>query len=85
MYPEGMNKSATRDELNISFDPSPNCMNLAKAAAGSSFENDGKNDWMHGVRVKTVEELRSQLEQVVSIVQKKGRGFLLEALMERRK
>lgn len=79
-----MNKDATRDELNLSFDPSPNYSQLAKAAAGSSFESDGgKNDWMQGARVNTVKALRSQLEQAVTTVREQGRGFLLEALMER--
>ncbi|KAF2839593.1 thiamine pyrophosphate enzyme [Patellaria atrata CBS 101060] len=87
VYPKGLNKGATDDELNISFKPSPNYALLAQAAAGSDSANNQDNhraggDWMRGVRVKTVKEFRTELKNAVTRVQKNGQGMLIDALIE---
>ena len=85
MYPDGLSKSATDDEINISFRPTPNYAALAEAAAGSesnwpkSATED--NDWMKGIRVKTVGELKEALELAVARVGEEGKGMLIEVLM----
>jgi anti-sigma factor ChrR (cupin superfamily) len=72
VYPEGLNKDATDDELSISISPSPNYSKLAKAAAAQS-------DWMQAARVATVKELREKLVEAAEHVQS-GRGALVEAI-----
>ncbi|KAF2797570.1 thiamine pyrophosphate enzyme [Melanomma pulvis-pyrius CBS 109.77] len=85
VYPDGLNKSATDDEINISFRPSPNYASLAEAAAGSeagwSKSGDEATEWMKGVRVRDVRELKEALELAVTRVLKEGRGMLVEVLM----
>lgn len=78
-----MNKTATDDELNISFNPSPNYAALVEAAAGSG-STKVPGGWMKGVRVSTVKDLRKALEIAVERVQVEGRGVLVEALMQNR-
>ena len=78
-----MNKTATDDELNISFNPSPNYAALVEAAAGSG-STKVPGGWMKGVRVSTVKDLRKALEKAVERVQVEGRGVLVEALMQNR-
>ncbi|KAF2823561.1 thiamine pyrophosphate enzyme, partial [Ophiobolus disseminans] len=83
VYPEGLNKSATDDELNISFRPSPNYAALAEAAAGSAPEltSSGQDDkWMQGVRVRNVGELEAALNTAKERVAGKGKGMLIEIL-----
>jgi hypothetical protein len=76
VYPQGLNQAASDDELNVSFEPSPNYAKMAEAAAGL------KDGWMHGERAKTVEEMRERLTDAVDRV-RAGQGCLLEALMEK--
>jgi hypothetical protein len=75
VYPDGLNKGATDDELNISFEPSPNYSKLAEAAAAEA-------GWLKGMRGKTVKEMRGQLVEALKHVQS-GRGAVVEALMEK--
>lgn len=84
MYPEGLNKEGTDDELNISFRPSPNYAKLAEAAAGSAVEGTpeaGKEGWMRGVRVRNVSELSAALQEAKSRVGEEGKGMLIEIMM----
>ncbi|KAI0190683.1 thiamine pyrophosphate enzyme [Xylaria flabelliformis] len=85
VYPDGLNTSASDDEINTSFRPSPNYAALAEAAAGSetgSANNpDNSGAWMHGVRVKTVGELRQALQLAQIRVAEEGKGMLIEVLM----
>ncbi|KAF2657499.1 thiamine diphosphate-binding protein [Lophiostoma macrostomum CBS 122681] len=83
VYPDGLNKTATDEELNISFNPSPDYAALVEAAAGSG---SGKvsGGWMKGVRVATVQQLRKELEDAARRVEIDGKGVLVEALMEGR-
>jgi thiamine pyrophosphate-dependent acetolactate synthase large subunit-like protein len=83
VYPDGMNKTATDDELSISFNPSPDYAALVEAAAGSGSAKVA-GGWMKGVRVSTVRELRKELEEAAERVRVEGRGVLVEALMENR-
>ena len=83
MYPEGLNKTATDEELGISFNPSPDYAALVEAAAGSGSEKV-PGGWMKGVRVATVQQLHKELRDAVIRVQESGRGVLVEALMEGR-
>ena len=85
MYPSGLNKSASDEEINISFRPSPNYAALAEAAAGSEvgWDSADRSDegWMRGVRVKTVTELRDALRDATLRVGKQKKGMLIEVLM----
>ena len=75
---------ATDDELNISFRPTPNYAALAEAASGSRREAASltqEDDWMQGVRVSSVGELRAALEQATGRVEKERKGMLIEVLM----
>ncbi|KAI0547764.1 putative thiamine pyrophosphate enzyme [Xylaria curta] len=85
VYPEGLNRSASDDEINTSFRPSPNYAALAEAAAGSEVGSgnnpDNSEAWMHGVRVKTVGELRQALQLAQARVAEERKGMLIEVLM----
>ncbi|KAK7961910.1 thiamine pyrophosphate enzyme [Apiospora aurea] len=84
-YPNGLNTSATDEEINISFRPTPNYAALAEAAAGSETGGrstaKGTEAWMKGVRGRTVDEFRKALEQANTRVDKDGKGMLIEVLM----
>lgn len=85
VYPDGLNTSASDDEMNISFRPTPNFAALAEAAAGS--EAGGENTmnespgWMKGVRARTVGELKEALQLAISRVVTDKKGMLVEVLM----
>ncbi|KAI1293212.1 thiamine pyrophosphate enzyme [Xylaria venustula] len=85
VYPDGLNATASDDEINISFRPTPNYAALAEAAAGS--ETDWNNirgesgAWMKGSRVRTVAELREALHLARSRVAEERKGMLVEILM----
>jgi len=83
MYPEGLNKTATDEELNTSFNPSPDYAALVEAAAGSG-SSKVPGGWMKGVRVNTVKDLEQELVEAAKRVQVEGRGVLVEALMQDR-
>lgn len=83
MHPDGLNKAATDEEFNVSFNPSPNYAALVEAAAGSG-SNQVPGGWMKGLRVATVSELRQQLQDAARRVQISKKKVLLEALMEGR-
>ncbi|KAI0425361.1 thiamine pyrophosphate enzyme [Xylaria sp. FL1042] len=85
VYPNGLNKTATDDEINVSFRPTPNYAALAEAAAGSEtgWENvrDKSEEWMQGIKVQTVGELKAALRLARSRVVELGKGMLIEVLM----
>ncbi|KAF3059598.1 Acetolactate synthase-like protein [Daldinia childiae] len=85
VYPNGLNASATDEEVNVSFRPTPNYAALAEAAAGSEvgWDNAAENadTWMRGLRVKTVGELKEALRNASLRVAKEGKGMLIEVLM----
>jgi hypothetical protein len=82
VYPSGRNKSASDDELNISFRPTPNYAALAEAAAGSEDSAAPEKDaWMLGVRVKNVGEMKAALEKAKERVGKVRKGMLIEVLI----
>ncbi|KAK6066608.1 thiamine pyrophosphate enzyme [Seiridium cupressi] len=66
VYPNGLNKDASDEEMNTSFRPTPNYAALAEAAAGSEvgWRNGVENTdaWVKGVRAKTVGEFKESLE-----------------------
>ncbi|KAJ7654488.1 thiamine pyrophosphate enzyme [Mycena polygramma] len=76
VYPNGLNTSASDDEINVSFRPTPNYAALAEAAAGSDVgwgnATERETGWMKGVRVRTHAMLR---------VVRKRKGMLVEVLM----
>ncbi|KAL1971994.1 hypothetical protein VTN31DRAFT_7213 [Thermomyces dupontii] len=76
VYPDGLNKNAADDELNISFEPSPNYAKLAEAASG-------RPGWLRGSQAKTVAEFREQLLEATKIVVRDRRAALVEALMDK--
>lgn len=73
VYPDGLNKYASEDELNTSFRPSPNYAALAEAVAGTK--------WMQSLRVSTVAELREALRQAVKTVGEEKKAMLIEVLL----
>ncbi|KAK2592300.1 hypothetical protein QQS21_009990 [Conoideocrella luteorostrata] len=83
VYPSGLVSSATEDELNISFRPSPNYAALAEAASGLDT-TDGQSHkadaWMKGWRVGTVGELKAAMETARSRLLDEKKGMLIEAL-----
>ncbi|XXH05704.1 hypothetical protein Hte_012139 [Hypoxylon texense] len=85
VYPTGLATSASDDEINVSFRPSPNYAALAEAAAGSEgdWENGAGNPklWMKGVRARTVGDFKEALQQANERVAKDGKGMMLEVLM----
>ncbi|KAI3330339.1 thiamine pyrophosphate enzyme [Ustulina deusta] len=85
VYPTGLNTSASDDEVNVSFRPTPNYAALAEAAAGSEVgweNNSGRpGTWMRGLRVRTVGELRDALRLARRRVAEERRGMLIEILM----
>ncbi|CAJ2509178.1 Uu.00g142040.m01.CDS01 [Anthostomella pinea] len=86
MYPTGLNTTASDDELNISFRPSPNYAALAEAAAGSEVgwgnATEDPEAWMKGLRVRTVGDFKEALQQAGSRVAGKGKGMLIEAQID---
>ncbi|KAF2744736.1 thiamine pyrophosphate enzyme [Sporormia fimetaria CBS 119925] len=80
VYPDGLNKDATDEELNISFRPSPNYAALAEAAAPGS-EKGFAEKWMKGVRVSCVGGLIAALEEGRARVSDEKKSMLIEVLM----
>ncbi|KAI3391419.1 hypothetical protein diail_7370 [Diaporthe ilicicola] len=84
VYPEGLNNSASDEEINISFRPTPNYAALAEAAAGSAVghgnEIEESRGWMQGKRARTVQELREALTIATERVAKHGKGMLVEVI-----
>ncbi|KAH6962130.1 thiamine pyrophosphate enzyme, N-terminal TPP binding domain-containing protein [Ilyonectria sp. MPI-CAGE-AT-0026] len=60
VHPDGPASKVSNSELNISFDPSPNYSEIAKAAT------DGQ---IFGARVKLADQLQSSLEEAIRSVQ----------------
>ncbi|GAB1316880.1 Thiamine pyrophosphate enzyme [Madurella fahalii] len=85
VYPNGLSASASDDEMNISFRPTPNYAALAEAAAGSEVawghETEHAEAWMKGVRVRTVGELREALKRAKTRLAEEGKAMLIEALL----
>ncbi|OTB15876.1 hypothetical protein K445DRAFT_74943 [Daldinia sp. EC12] len=85
VYPKGLNTSATDEEINISFRPTPNYAALAEAAAGSEvgWDNAAENadTWMKGLRVRTVKEFKEALRTASLRVAEEKKGMLVEVLM----
>ncbi|KAI0110201.1 thiamine pyrophosphate enzyme [Daldinia grandis] len=85
VYPNGLNTSATDEEVNVSFRPTPNYAALAEAAAGSEvgWDNaaENANTWMKGLRVRTVGEFKEAIQKASLRVAKEGKGMLVEVLM----
>ena len=86
MYPGGLAATASDEDINVSFRPTPNYAALAEAAAGSEvgWENtrdENSRTWMKGMRTRTVSEFNEALEFAKSRVLEGGKGMLVEALM----
>ncbi|KAI1378857.1 putative thiamine pyrophosphate enzyme [Hypoxylon crocopeplum] len=85
VYPNGLSTSASDDEINVSFRPTPNYAALAEAAAGSEigWGNTTKDAkvWIKGVRARTVGDFKEALQEANSRVAKEGKGMLVEVLM----
>ena len=85
VYPNGLNKTATDEETNTSFHPTPNYAALAEAAAGSeagwSNREENGTAWMNGVRVRTVAQLEEALKHAIARVRNERKGMLIEAIM----
>lgn len=80
-----MATSASDEEINISFRPTPNYAALAEAAAGSSVLRANKTveskGWMKGEQARTVRELREALIDASTRMYKQGKGMLIEAVI----
>ena len=79
VYPHGLNKGASDEELNISFDPSPDYARLAEAAAGAM---SGKS-WIKGSTVSTVTEFKDVLAEALEVVGNRRSGMLINAIIAR--
>lgn len=79
MYPEGLNVDAVDEELNTSFRPSPEYAELAKAAAGGSFDK-GRKPEMYSTKVGTAQELEEALHLARKSVNA-GSGAFIEAIL----
>jgi thiamine pyrophosphate-dependent acetolactate synthase large subunit-like protein len=75
VYPDGLNKDATEDELNISFRPTPNYAALAEAAVGAGA------GWMKAIRVRTVRELKEALQEANERVGNEEKAMMIEVMM----
>ncbi|KJZ71239.1 hypothetical protein HIM_09382 [Hirsutella minnesotensis 3608] len=84
VYPAGLSASASDDEINISFRPTPNFAALAEAAAGSEVGWDQDKTmpdaWMKGVRVRTVGDMKKALNCAHSRLIE-GKAMLIEAIL----
>ncbi|KAK0717420.1 thiamine diphosphate-binding protein, partial [Lasiosphaeria miniovina] len=85
VYPTSFSASAADDEINTSFQPSPNYAGLAEAAVGSQgvcgSSSTSPQVWMKGIRARTAGELKEALKIATSRVGKDGTSMLVEALM----
>ncbi|KAF7540757.1 hypothetical protein G7054_g1164 [Neopestalotiopsis clavispora] len=85
VYPQGLINGASDDEANVSFRPSPNYAALAEAAAGADESPvDQANDseqWMKGIRARTVGDFRKALREANTRVAIENRGMLIEVLL----
>lgn len=83
VYPKGMATSASDEEINTSFHPTPNYAGLAEAAAGASVlrtsKSEESNSWMKGEQASTVRELREALIDATNRVSREEKGMLIEA------
>ena len=80
VYPDGLNKGASDDELNVSFEPSPDYAKLAEAAAGAS----SGDSWIKGATVSTVAQFRDALQTATELVGARKGGMLISALIARK-
>ncbi|KAI9166474.1 Benzoylformate decarboxylase [Paramyrothecium foliicola] len=60
VHPDGLGSKATNEEINISFDPSPDYAGIAKAAAGGDI---------HAARVEQAADLEDVLKEAIAAVQ----------------
>ncbi|KAI1811164.1 thiamine diphosphate-binding protein [Poronia punctata] len=85
VYPEGLSTTASDDDLNISFRPTPNYAALAEAAAGSTCgwvnNADNPDGWIKGLRVRNVAEFQEALHLAKRRVAEEKKGMLIEVLM----
>jgi len=70
VHPDGLGSKATNDELNISFDPTPDYAGIAKAAAGGKLfaEKVAKAADLEGVLKKAVEAVLGGTTAVIDAV-----------------
>lgn len=68
MHPEGLGSKASNEDINISFDPSPDYAGIAKAAAGGG---------VHAVRVERTSELQGVLQEAIEKV-KAGQSAVVD-------
>lgn len=82
VHPDGMAFSASNEELQISFEPSPDYSGIAKAGAGKLF---GKSkEGLYAARVVDPEKLSKVLDEAVRAVQD-GRGAVVEVVLDEQK
>ena len=60
VHPEGLGSTASNEEINISFDPSPDYAGIAKAAAGGD---------LFAARVDQAGQLEETIRQAIAAVQ----------------
>ena len=60
VHPDGLGSTASNEEINISFDPSPDYAGIAKAAAGGD---------LFAARVDQADQLEDTIRQAISAVQ----------------
>ena len=77
VHPEGEGSKATKRDLAIEFEPQPDYVGIAQAAAGGG----GEKGWAWGGRAEKWGELERLLPEAVEAL-KGGRGGVLEARLD---
>ena len=78
VHPIGLASTSPKENLHISFEPSPDYGGIAKAAAGGSF--GGVNKGLFTGRAENPRKLKEVLAQAVGAVEE-GRGAVVEAVV----
>jgi len=82
VHPDGMAFSASNEELQISFEPSPDYSGIAKAGSGKRFWKSEKS--LYAARVVDPEQLPIVLGSAVKSVLE-GRGAVVEVVLDEEK
>jgi hypothetical protein len=70
VHPDGFGSKATNEELNISFNPTPDYSGIAKAAAGGQLfaEKVSKAEDLEGLLKRAVDSVNSGTSAVIDAV-----------------
>jgi formylmethanofuran:tetrahydromethanopterin formyltransferase len=72
VHPDGLGSKATNEEINISFDPVPDYLGIAKAAAGGN---------LFTAKISAASEIQATLKSAVEAVQA-GQTAVVDAMVK---